>query len=66
MLHILTTGFATPRLEALPETLYWGLTLALVRYQPMALADLINEPTGLTPEEVELLWATAPPRTPKF
>ena len=28
------------------------------------LADLVNQAYGLTPEEVELLWATAPPRMP--
>jgi len=30
------------------------------------LSGLVNEAYGLTPEEVELLWATAPPRMPKF
>ena len=28
------------------------------------LADLVNQAYGLTPEDVALLWATAPPRTP--
>ena len=28
------------------------------------LADLVNQAYGLTPEEVELLWRTAPPRMP--
>jgi SAM-dependent methyltransferase len=28
------------------------------------LANLVNQAYGLTPEEVELLWATAPPRMP--
>lgn len=28
------------------------------------LADLVNQPYGLTPEEVDLLWRTAPPRMP--
>jgi hypothetical protein len=28
------------------------------------LSDLINEAYGLTPEEVELMWRTAPPRMP--
>ena len=28
------------------------------------LSDLVNQAYGLTPEEVELLWATAPPRMP--
>jgi hypothetical protein len=30
------------------------------------LSDLINQAYGLTPEEVDLLWSTAPPRMPKF
>jgi hypothetical protein len=30
------------------------------------LANLVNEAYGLMPEEVELLWVTAPPRMPKF
>ena len=28
------------------------------------LSDLVNAAYGLSPKEVELLWATAPPRTP--
>lgn len=28
------------------------------------LSDLVNEAYGLTPEEVALLWETAPPRMP--
>lgn len=28
------------------------------------LSDLINQSYGLTPDEVKLLWATAPPRMP--
>jgi hypothetical protein len=28
------------------------------------LADLVNQAYGLTPEEIELLWRTAPPRMP--
>jgi hypothetical protein len=28
------------------------------------LADLVNTVYGLTPEEVDLLWWTAPPRMP--
>jgi hypothetical protein len=28
------------------------------------ISDLVNEAYGLTPEEVELMWATAPPRMP--
>lgn len=28
------------------------------------LSDLVNEAYGLTPEEVDLLWKTAPPRMP--
>jgi hypothetical protein len=30
------------------------------------LSDLVNQAYGLTPEEVDLLWSTAPPRMPKF
>ena len=30
------------------------------------LSDLVNEAYGLTPEEVDLLWSTAPPRMPIF
>ncbi len=30
------------------------------------LSDLVNEAYGLTSEEVELLWSTAPPRVPRF
>ena len=30
------------------------------------LSDLVNEAYGLTPEEVDLLWSTAPPRMPRF
>jgi len=28
------------------------------------LADLVNQAYGLTPEEIDLLWHTAPPRMP--
>jgi diketogulonate reductase-like aldo/keto reductase len=28
------------------------------------LSDLVNEAYGLTPDEVALLWQTAPPRMP--
>ena len=28
------------------------------------LSDLVNEAYGLTPEEVDLMWKTAPPRMP--
>ena len=28
------------------------------------LSDLVNQAYGLTPEEVQLMWATAPPRMP--
>jgi hypothetical protein len=27
-------------------------------------SDLVNEAYGLTPEEVQLMWETAPPRMP--
>jgi len=30
------------------------------------LSDLVNEAYGLTEEEVDLLWKTAPPRMPRF
>jgi hypothetical protein len=30
------------------------------------LSDLVNEACGLTPDEVALLWETAPPRMPFF
>jgi hypothetical protein len=30
------------------------------------LSDLVNEAYGLTAEEVDLLWKTAPPRMPRF
>jgi hypothetical protein len=30
------------------------------------LSDLVNRAYGLTPEEVDLLWSTAPPRMPRF
>jgi hypothetical protein len=30
------------------------------------LSHLVNQAYGLTPEEVELLWSTAPPRMPRF
>ncbi len=28
------------------------------------ISDLVNEAYGLTPEEVQLMWQTAPPRMP--
>lgn len=30
------------------------------------LSDLVNSAYDLTPEEVDLLWSTAPPRMPRF
>jgi len=30
------------------------------------LSDLVNEAYGLTGEEVDLMWKTAPPRMPRF
>lgn len=30
------------------------------------LSDLVNEAYGLTAEEIDLLWRTAPPRMPRF
>lgn len=29
-----------------------------------AFSDLVNQACGLTPEEIALLWQTAPPRMP--
>jgi len=29
-----------------------------------ALSDLVNQAYGLTPEEIALMWKTAPPRMP--
>ena len=28
------------------------------------LSDLVNQAYGLTPEEIDLMWKTAPPRMP--
>jgi hypothetical protein len=30
------------------------------------LSDLVNDAYGLTPEDVALMWSTAPPRMPRF
>ncbi len=30
------------------------------------LSDIVNRAYSLTPEEVDLLWSTAPPRMPRF
>ncbi|HET7481075.1 MAG TPA: hypothetical protein VFJ72_16340, partial [Rubrobacteraceae bacterium] len=30
------------------------------------LSDVVNQAYGLTPEEIDLLWSSAPPRMPKF
>ncbi len=30
------------------------------------LSDLVNQAYGLTPQEIDLLWKSAPPRMPKF
>ncbi len=30
------------------------------------LSELVNIAYGLTPEEIKLLWTSAPPRMPKF
>jgi hypothetical protein len=29
-----------------------------------ALSDLVNQAYGLSPEEIDLMWKTAPPRMP--
>ena len=39
-------------------------TLAEATGLERRLSDLVNAAYGLTPEEVELLWRTAPPRMP--
>jgi hypothetical protein len=40
-------------------------TLAVeARTQERQVADLVNAAYGLTPEEVALMWETAPPRMP--
>ena len=36
--------------------------LSLLRSLP--LSDLVNQAYGLTPDEVRMMWATAPPRMP--
>ncbi|MBP1467706.1 hypothetical protein EYB53_018470 [Candidatus Chloroploca sp. M-50] len=46
--------------DPLPPTL--AMNEALTRER--RLAELVNAAYGLTPEDVELLWATAPPRMP--
>ena len=38
--------------------------LATAAVQERALSKLVNDAFGLTPEEVALMWATAPPRMP--
>jgi hypothetical protein len=30
----------------------------------LPLSDLVNQAYGLTPDEVRMMWATAPPRMP--
>jgi hypothetical protein len=37
---------------------------ALIFALESKLSDLVNETYGLTPEEVQLMWRTAPPRMP--
>ncbi len=43
-----------------PARLLAAETLKLER----ALSDLVNQAYGLTPEEIDLMWKTAPPRMP--
>ena len=59
-----------PALQAMP----WHRRPLLQRREGRAeaaglerrLSDLVNLSYGLTPEEVDLLWRTAPPRMPRF
>jgi len=49
----------------------WSFTsLAMRRTEAAALerrlSDLVNQAYKLTPEEVALMWETAPPRTPQW
>jgi hypothetical protein len=53
----LQAGYAE---QIMPIQRYKAEAIALER----KLSDLINEAYGLTPEEIELLWTTAPPRMP--
>jgi hypothetical protein len=50
------TGMATPVREERAEA-------AMLERR---LSDLVNQAYGLTPEDVDLVWSTAPPRVPKF
>ena len=36
----------------------------LLPAQEKQVSDLVNKAYGLTPEEIELMWKTAPPRMP--
>jgi hypothetical protein len=65
-------GFTLPdSIElALPRVRHWAelaparlLVIEAVQLEHQ-LSDLVNEAYGLTPEEVELMWQTAPPRMP--
>src|SRR5712692_9285227 len=56
-------GFVAAVRGSLPKSRKWyaaGEILALER----KLSDLVNAAYGLTPEEVALMWRTAPPRMP--
>jgi hypothetical protein len=55
---------------ALPRVRHWAelaparlLVIEAVQLEHQ-LSDPVNEAYGLTPEEVELMWQTAPPRMP--
>lgn len=48
----------------LPWATAWRGPLHEARRRERRLAELVNAAYGLTPEEVELLWRTVPPRMP--
>jgi len=56
-LKALKSGYAE---QAMPLRRRYAEAAALER----ALSDLVNAAYGLTPTEIDLLWATAPPRMP--
>ena len=73
VIHQHLTAFALPeRIGAVrPKLTHWARTIEPARQlvtESMTLArqlsDLVNEAYGLTPDEVNLLWDTAPPRMP--
>jgi hypothetical protein len=51
--------------EEYTRTIVPARALAAEMYQlECALSDLVNQAYGLTPEEIDLMWKTAPPRMP--